>query len=146
MVYGKMFYFIIMTLVFNNIDWQMLCFIVSWQMFLPGRCYCHMRCDRGYCHWGRCYPLIFLNGRCCFHMVWKMLYHFSVCCNTLYWLMLLPGGRGNSQPHIIVIIIDMLTDVIAQWQMEWPLHGVSELSTGKYYYQVADGWPWVELF
>ena len=24
-----------------NIDWQMLCLIVSWQMFLPGRCYCH---------------------------------------------------------------------------------------------------------
>ena len=37
--------------------------------------------------------------------------------------MFLPGGRWNSQLYIIVNIINMLADVIAQWQMEWPLQG-----------------------
>ena len=40
----------------------------------------------------------------------------------LYWLVLLPSGRWNS--HIFFVIY-CKADVIAQWQMEWPLQGVS---------------------
>ena len=83
---------------------------------------------------------------------WQMLLPYDVvedvplvvCCNKLYWLMLLPGGRWNS--HILFFVIIMMADVIAQWQMEWPLQGGNELSTGRCYYQVADGCSWVELF
>ena len=79
-------------------------FLYSWQIFLPGRCYLP------YEMWQMLLPLrkmlspYFVSGRSyCHMMLWKMLYHFTVCCNTLYWLMLLSDGRWNSQPHIIVI-------------------------------------------
>ena len=36
--------------------------------------------------------------------------------------MLLPCGRWNSHTFIFCVV---MADVIAQWQMEWPLQGVS---------------------
>ena len=40
----------------------------------------------------------------------------------------------------------VMADVIAQWQMEWPLQGGSDLSPGRCYSQGADGCSWVYLF
>ena len=81
---------------------------------------CHMRCGRCYNHQGRCYILLlFISGRCyCHMMLWKMLYHITVCNNTLYWQVLLPSGRWNS--HYRVVVKYQLVDVITRWQMEWP--------------------------
>ena len=59
----------------------------------------------------------------------------AVCCNTLYWLMLLPSGHilfyyfvmadvtaqwQMEKPHTFLLFV-VMADVIAQWQMEWPL-------------------------
>ena len=71
--------------------------------------------------------------------LYSMLQHIILADAIVRWQMEWP-------PHIIVIIINMLADVIAQWQMEWPLQGGGKLSTGRCYYQVADGCSWVELF
>ena len=38
---------------------------------------------------------------------------------------------GIAKPYIIVLIIIVMADVIAQWQMEWPLQGGSD-------YQLVD--------
>ena len=46
------------------------------------------------------------------------------------WQMLLPSGRWNSHFNY------SLADVIAKWQMEWPLQG---WSVGRCYCHVADG-------
>ena len=35
---------------------------------------------------------------------------------------LLPCGRWNSHTFLLCVV---MADVIAQWQMEWPLHGDS---------------------
>ena len=97
-----------------------------------GRCYCQ---EVGGC------PLVLLadviaNG------MWQMFLPLQ-CIATIDWLMLLPSGRWNS--HILLICflccmgrcycpvadgmatfcIFVMADVIAQWQMEWPLQGVS---------------------
>ena len=148
MVYGKMFYFIILTLVLFFITLIGRCYalLCPWQMFLPVRCYLP------YEMWQMLLPLrkmlssYFVSGRCyCTMMLWKMLYHFTVCCNTLYWLMLLPGGRWNSQAtyychllllswqmllpsgrwngHCRVVVDYQLVDVITRWQMD--IHGWS---------------------
>ena len=48
----------------------------------------------------------------------KMSYlYYNHQCWYLYWQMLLPSGRWNS--HLVIV----LADVIAKWQMEWPLQG-----------------------
>ena len=46
----------------------------------------------------------------------------TVFCNTLCWLVLLQSGRWNS--HILFVIC-YKADVIALWQVEWPLQGDS---------------------
>ena len=78
------------------------------QMLCLADVICHVRCDRCYNHWGRCYILIlFISGRCCCHfMWWKMLNHITAPCNTLYlWQMLLPSGRWNSHSISIILIL-----------------------------------------
>ena len=74
--------------------------------------------------------------------MWQMFLPLQ-CIATIDWLMLLPSGRWNS--HILLICfhccmgrcycpvadgmatfcIFVMADVIAQWQMEWPLQGVT---------------------
>ena len=95
MVYGKMSNFIILTLVFNSIDWQMLCLIVSWQMFLPGRCY---------------FP----------YEMWQMLLPLRKMLSSYFceWQMLLPYGVEDVIPLYSMLQHIVLAGVIARWQME----------------------------
>ena len=105
---------IFLTLVFKNYYLGRCYASVSYrQMLCLADVVYHMRCGRCYNHRGRCYILLLsISGRCYCHMVlWKMLHHITVCCNTLYWQMLLSNGRLNS--HYIV-----LGRCYCQWQME----------------------------
>ena len=143
MVYGKIYFFIILTLMFLFLLLgRCYAFLCQWQVLLPGRC--HMPSW----NYGRCYCqevdifllfyewqmlLPFYYGRC--------LYHYSIL-QLLYWLMLLPSGRWNGHILLLFVVGQMLSpcgrwnshtfilcvvmaEVIAQWQMEWPLQGVS---------------------
>ena len=74
-----------------NIDWQMLCLIVSWQMLLP------------YKMWQMLLPLR------------KML--SSYFCE---WQMLLPYGVEDVIPLYSMLQHIVLADVFARWQMEQP--------------------------
>ena len=141
----EMFFFIILTLIFNMIVWHMLCLIVSLaDVFLPGRCCLPFGMWQMLLPRGRCYPLILCDWQIILpYILQKMLYNFSLCCNMLYWLMLLPSGRWNS--HILLLLFVMadviaqwqvekpqlliyvMAGLIAQWQMEWPLQGGSVL-------------------
>ena len=42
-------------------------------------------------------------------------------------------------PHNSMLQHIVLADVIAKWQMKYPLQGGGGISTGRCYYQVADG-------
>ena len=90
------------------------------QMLLPvvcGRCYNHIV----YTCLGWCYCL----------WLWHML--LPILPQILLWLMLLP------RCHICIITTNVdicMADVIAKWQMEWPLQG---WSVGRCYCHVADG-------
>ena len=95
MVYGKIFFFIILTLIFFVIRQMLFLFVCycqevdvfllfyEWQMLLPFYC-----------------------GRC--------LYQYSVL-QLLCLLMLLPSGRWNG--HILFVVC-CGADVIALWQVE----------------------------
>ena len=54
-------------------------------------------------------------------LLWQMLYHYSIL-QLLCWLMLLPSGRWNGHTFILCVV---MANVVARWQMEWPLQGVS---------------------
>ena len=108
------------------------------EMLLPvvcGRCYNHIV----YTCLGWCYCL----------WLWQML--LPILPQILLWLMLLPRchiciittkcwylyGRCFCQvADGIATLIIVLADVIAKWQMEWPLQG---WSIGRRYCHVADG-------
>ena len=59
-----------------------------------------------------------------------------VYCNYFDRLMLLPSGRWNS--HLLLDNKFSWADVIALWQMEWPLQGV-RFPPGRCCSQGADG-------
>ena len=115
MVYGKIFFFIILTLIFVFVIWQMLCLFVSmadviawqmlhailklWQMLLPR---------------GRCFALI----------LWV-----ADVIAILLWQMFIP------QQYIATLV---LANVIAKWQMEWP-HIICCLLGGRCYCPVTGG-------
>ena len=88
-----------------------------WQMLLPrGRCYPLIFMVYGRCSlpfWNvaaviakrkilSSYFFISYGWQMLFpYLLWNMLYHFVLCCNPLYWLMLLPSGRWNR--HILLL-------------------------------------------
>ena len=124
MVYGKLFFYIILTPVicFSCLgrcyacwcQWQvcycledLICLVWMWQMLLPR---------------GRWYILFFvLLADVIANVMWQI---FSPCYSILQllnWLMLLPSGRCNS--HMLLFVLNVIwADVIALWQMEWPLY------------------------
>ena len=85
------------------IVWQMLCIIVSladvfaWQMLFT-----FLECGRCYCQEEDVVLLFFVIDRCYCHI-------FCGRCCTTFCIML---------QHVV------LADVIAKWQMEWPLQVV----------------------
>ena len=90
------------------ISWQMLYALLKlWQMLLPR---------------GRCYPLSLCVADVIANFAVVDVIPLTVYCNTLCWLVLLPCGRWNSHTFLLCVVV---ADVIAQWQMEWPLQGVS---------------------
>ena len=86
MMYGKTFRHIIFWHLFFLNYYLGRCYAsVSYrQMLCLADVVCHMRYGRCYHHRGRCYILLlFISGRCyCHMMLWKMLYHITVCCNV----------------------------------------------------------------
>ena len=52
-------------------------------------------------------------------VLWQMLLPYSV------WQILLPIFVEDVKPHIVfqLFATSVMADVIAQWQMEWPLQG-----------------------
>ena len=97
MVYEKMFYFIILTLVFfKTLIGRCYALFCPWQMFLPGRCYLP------YEMWQMLLPqrkMLFL-----FFCEWHMLLPYDVVEDVI--------PLYNMLQHIV------LADVIARWQME----------------------------
>ena len=57
------------------------------------------------------------------NVMWQMFSPLQYIA-TIDWLILLPCGRWNS--HYLFLFV--MADVIALWQMEWPLQGVSASS------------------
>ena len=70
--------------------------------------------------------------------------------NSHILLLLFCNGRcycpvaDGKDTHFLLFVV--MAGVIAQWQMEWPLQGGSDLSPGRCYSQGADGCSWVCLF
>ena len=89
------------------IAWQMLyALLVMWQMLLP----------RG--RWLSSFFVVLLANVIA-NVMWKMFSPLQYIA-TIDWLVLMPSGRWNS--HMLLFVIDVIwADVIAPWQMEWPL-------------------------
>ena len=92
--------------------------VLSSLFIVIGRCYCHI-------YSGRCYTT--------FH------YIATHCIGQCYCQV--ADGIATYCYYCFV-----MADVIAQWQMEWPLQGGSDLSPGRCCSQGADGCSWVYLF
>ena len=100
----------------------------------------------------------FMSGRCYCHFTVADVYTTTVYLQLLCWLMLLPSGRWNGHILSVVccwgrcychvagwnshtfILCVVMADVIAQWQVEWPLQGVSVSLLVDVIPQGADGY------
>ena len=80
----EMFFFIILTLIFNMIVWHMLCLIVSLaDVFCLADVVCLLECGRCYCQEEDVILLFCVIGRCYYHIFCRRCYttfHYAATC------------------------------------------------------------------